>query len=129
MRRRYVQIGTELFEITDTVSVQAPVIIDDFKPWFDTSGKEIQGRRQWREHLHTIGAVELSKHDLEMAAERHMTRKTALLTKVEPGVHAQGAKPVERSQTACRLLERLEGRPKPDRKTIIQMAIEERMRK
>lgn len=128
MRRRYVQIGTELFEVGPDRQLLAPVVIDDIEPFVATTGKLIAGRRQWRDHLKEIGAVEMGHADLEKATTAHQARKAASLTRPRTPAYQGETKPIERSKTTCRLLERLEGRPAPDRKTLIKMAIEERKR-
>ena len=111
-------------------------IAPDIEPFVSNSGKHISGRSAWREHLKATGAIELGASDVRAQTERHlkakaeyqarMTRATAAAPPVSMPERAQ---PLPPSRTAARVMERLHGRPAPDRPTLIRMAIEERTRK
>jgi len=107
-------------------------VVPDLEPWRDTSGKLITGRRAWREHLRALGLEEYGHGDLKAATERFaakQARKQALGPLPSAPVDVMKARPSEPSRAARRLQERLYGRPEPDRRTLIGMAIEERTRK
>lgn len=115
---------------------QAPYVIPDIEPFKDTSGKHISGRSAWREHLRSTGTQELGHTDLQMLTERHGKAKQVYQERMEKAEREapamttpDSAKPVAPSKTAQRVMERLYGRPMPDRQTLIKIAIEERMRK
>ena len=115
---------------------EAPYVIPDIEPFRDTSGKQITGRRAWREHLRSTGTQEMGHADLKAATERHEVSKQAYRERMgratsEAPVMATPATavPVVPSRTSQRVMERLYGRPTPDRQTLIKIAIEERMRK
>jgi hypothetical protein len=112
----------------------AAYVLPDFEPFKDTTGKVITGRRAWREHLAATGAVELGHSDLEKSRDSWTKRKAGLQARrdaasaVAPAVDPKDARPVAPSDAARRVMARLHGRPAPDRKTLIQIAIEERRR-
>lgn len=115
---------------------QAAYVIPDLEPFKDTSGKHIGGRRAWREHLKSTGTEEMGHADLKTLTERHTARRDAYKGRMQaataqstPVPVSKDARPVEPSKTAYRVMERLAGRPIPDRPTLIKIAIEERMRK
>lgn len=117
-------------------SRHVPFVIPDIESFRDTSGKVIAGRREWREHLASTGTFEMGHADLKTLTERHQKAKLvyrermANATKAAPPQSIpRNAKPVEPSSAAQRVMERLHGRPTPDRPTIIKIAMEERMRK
>lgn len=130
---------TEAFErwlLKQEMEGTGPYVIPDLESFTDTSGTFISGRKAWREHLARSGAEELSRSDLQGLAERQAARvsnqreRVRKLEKEAKISHPQKLiEPAESSQTARRVLERLHGRPTPDRKTLIQIAIEERKRK
>lgn len=115
---------------------QVPYVVPDIKPFRDTSGKQISGRSAWREHLRSTGTHEMGHADLKTATEHHEIAKQAYRERMEHAtreappmpIHAS-AVPVAPSGTAQRVMERLHGRPVPDRHTLIKIVIEERMRK
>ena len=123
------------WQIKDAEQV-APFIAPDFEPFRDTSGKHISGRRSWREHLASTGTQELGHADLKRMTERHTALKQAhrvrmdRATREAPPMAADfTTAPVEPSRTAARVAERLHGRPAPDRRTLIKISMEERMRR
>lgn len=111
-------------------------IAPDIEPFVSSSGKQITGRAAWREHLKATGAVEFGASDLKAQAERQFKARQAHQESVQraaavaqPMPIPDGARPVGPSRTASRVMERLHGRPTPDRPTLIRMAIEERSRR
>ena len=114
---------------------EAPYVMPDIEPFKDTSGKYISGRAAWREHLHSTGTQELGHSDLRAQTERHEAAKQAYRERMDAATRAapamqvsEHAKPVQPSDAAKRVMNRLHGRPAPDRQTLIKIAIEERMR-
>lgn len=115
---------------------EAPYIMPDIEPFKDTSGKLISGRAAWREHLRSTGTQEFGHADLKKQKEHHEAAKQAYrermanATREAPAMPMPvSAAPVAPSRAAQRVMERLHGRPTPDRQTLIKIAIEERMRK
>ena len=115
---------------------QAHYVFDDLDPFRDTTGVYISGRRAWREHLKATGTTEFGHRDLARETERRIAayqnrreyRERA--SREAPVVPiSREATPVGESRTTARVMERLHGRPTPDRPTLIKIAIEERMRK
>lgn len=113
----------------------APLVMSDIDPFVDNTGTYISGRTQWRNHLKQTGSIEYGPEDIKKAGENHFKRRQEYEDRIKklppnaPITPSETARPVEMSQAARRVLERLDGRPAPDRKTLIQIAIEERMRK
>ena len=115
---------------------EAPYVMPDIEPFMDTSGKHISGRSAWREHLRSTGTHELGHADLKRQVENHEAAKLAhrermgiAMREAPPMPTPASAVPVAPSRAAQRVMERLHGRPVPDRQTLIKIAIEERMRK
>jgi hypothetical protein len=111
----------------------------DIQPFKDTTGKVIEGRRQWREHLKATDAVEMSKGDLEAQREAQEKKKREHLAKVEKQAKLelktewQEPKEVESDPTShkrlwAKVAERLEGREQPTRKQLLRIVIEEAKR-
>jgi len=114
-------------------------VIPDIQPFKDTTGKVIEGRRQWRDHLKAIDAVEMGHSDLEAQRAALEKKKREHLEKVEKAAKLQlktewqEPKEVEQDpQTHKRLwakvAERLEGRPEPTRKQLLRIVMEEQRR-
>ena len=114
----------------------APYVVPDFAPFRDTSGKFIDGRVAWREHLRSTGTQELGRGELMLQTERHQQAKENYRQRMviatresQPQAIPQEAFQTEPSRTTRRVMERLQGRPMPDRPTLIKIAMEERLRK
>lgn len=110
-------------------------VIPDIVPFLDTSGVYITGRRDWREHLKRLDAIELSHDDLQRQTEKQLAQRAAQRERIKKAqeqtkvTYGQAGEPVRASATAQRVAERLHGRPMPDRPTLIKIAMEERLRK
>lgn len=111
----------------------------DIAPFKDTTGKVIEGRRQWREHLKATDAVEMSKGDLEAARAAQEKKRQEQIAKVEKQAKLalktewQEPKEVERDPTShkrlwAKVAERLEGRDQPTRKQLLRIVMEEARR-
>ena len=118
------------WQLKDAVH-EAAYVVPDIEAFRDTTGTEITGRRAWKEHLKRMGAEEFSRMDLARATEERFRKVQAQRRKPSTEItHPdKPIQPAEPSATTRRVLERLHGRPAPDRKTLIQIAIEERTRK
>lgn len=114
-------------------------VIPDIQPFKDTTGKVIEGRRQWREHLKSIDAVEMGKGDLEAARAVQEKKKQAQLAKIEQAAKASlktewtEPKDIERDPHShkrlwAKVAERLEGREAPTRKQLLRIVVEEQKR-
>ena len=115
---------------------EAPYVIPDIEPFVDTSGKYISGRSSWKNHLRSTGTQEFGHADLAKLTERHELAKVDYKRRMETASREAPAIPIpehaipaEPSMVARRVMERLHGRPMPDRQTLIKIAIEERIRK
>lgn len=112
-----------------------PYIIPDLDPFLDTSGKYITGRKSWREHLRLTGTQEFSREELKAQTECHRQakanyqKKMAEVSRIASPIGIPPNAVRIESRTAQRVMERLEGRPRPDRPTLIKIAMEERLRK
>lgn len=111
-------------------------ITTDIEPFVSNSGKHISGRSAWREHLKATGAIEFGASDLKAQTERHLIQREAYAERMrhasevaKPMPIPERAQPVAPSRTVARVMERLHGRPTPDRPTLIRIAIEERTRR
>jgi hypothetical protein len=110
-------------------------VVGDIQPFMDTSGKYIEGRAAWREHLAATGSVEFGHSDLRKSAEEWTKKngeakaRAATASKLAPAVDSKDARPVAPSEASRRVMARLHGRAAPDRKTLIQIAMEERGRR
>ena len=111
-------------------------VIPDIAPFKDTTGKVIEGRRQWRDHLKSIDAVEMSKGDLAAAQEIQEKKRQAQIALVEKQAKVslktewQEPKEIERDPTShkrlwAKVAERLDGREQPSRKQLLRIVMEE----
>lgn len=114
-------------------------VVPDIQPFKDTTGKVIEGRRQWREHLKSIDAVEMGKADLEKARELQEKKKREQLEKVEKQAKLSlktdwqepkeiEADPHRHKRLWAKVAERLEGREAPTRKQLLRIVVEEQKR-
>ena len=117
----------------------APYIQPDIAPFRDIgSGKVIEGRRQWREHVKNNGLVEYGKTDLRDMQGVHEKRKRAAAEraqKIATEVVGEWKEPEplpkderQNSRLWAKVAERLEHRPVPPRKTLIRIILEESKR-
>lgn len=137
-RRRFVQIDGELVEVgQDFVAEprEAHYVIPDISPFRSNDGTPIKGRAHWREHLKATGQVEMGHSDIKYSQAVHEKKKAAHQQRLSTALkQVQMAEVpvvegrVDRPRIASRVAERLYGRPTPDRKTLIKIALEERRR-
>ncbi len=109
----------------------------DLEEFRSTDGARIGGRRQWREHLANTGAIEMNHSDIAASREKWTSRRSTFQDKLT-SAHGKSVREVappsgeireyDRSRVAKEMANRLEGRPTPDRKTLIKLTLEtERM--
>jgi hypothetical protein len=74
LRRRWiyidgeaVEVGPDYVPLTDRTSYQ---VMPDIQPFKDMTGKVIEGRRQWRDHVKALGGVECGVSDLKREVKR-----------------------------------------------------------
>lgn len=114
-------------------------VIPDIAPFKANTGKVIEGRRQWREHLKETGAVELGSADIAEMQSVHEKKRQEIREKVEKQTKAQlktqweEPKDIERDphrhkRLWAKVAERLEGREQPTRKQLLRVVIEEQQR-
>ena len=139
MRRRYVQIDGQLIEVgLDYVPEPRAEhhVIPDIEPFKDTTGTVITGRAAWREHLRARDSMEMGHSDIAAMQRDHAKRRDAYAARmaraakevrIAPEIDVERA-PAVHPRIAARVAERLEGRPQPERKTLIKIALEEAKR-
>ena len=138
VRRRFVQIDGELIEVGKDY-VPEPrdghYVIPDIEPFKSNDGAVIRSRSHWRDHLKATGAVEMGHSDIKHSQVQHEKRKALQQERYQKA--AQFAKTqdvsvmegrVDRPRISAAVMNRLENRPAPDRKTLIKIALEERRR-
>lgn len=109
-------------------------VMPDLQPFRDSTGVIIESRAKYREHLKRVGGIEFGPSDIAQLTAKHAERKQHYAARMQrareqaPIVDSGLARPVA-SRIAARVAERLEGRPVPDRKTLINIAVEEVERK
>lgn len=112
-------------------------VIPDLKPFKSNDGAQIEGRRQWKEHLKNNNLVEYGHSDISKAAELHAKRQREAAEKAEKlakdafmktdwdAVKDLPHEDRKKSRVWCKVAERIEGREKPSRKQLLSIVIEE----
>ncbi len=117
----------------DEQTARLHYVIDDIPAFKANTGARIEGRRQWREHLKERNCEELGHADVKARGEAWQKRKAAAeakkaaIAKYAPPVEvteAQFEQPMQRSRLHAEVLNRLEGKPQPDRKTLIKLTLD-----
>lgn len=123
MKRVYAWRGGKMVEI----GRPAPVELHYVQPDFEEHG----GRSKFRESLKRSESIEMGHSDMRNAAERWEKRKASFAERANrpvPGVRAaefrESAPDMEMSRVNREVRNRLEGRPAPDRTTLIKMTLE-----
>lgn len=140
MKRRFVQIDGELVEVTPGYSAAPRAdyhVMPDIEPFKANDGAEIKGRAHWREHLKATGALEMGHADVASAQAAHERKREAHRERLQNASRIAAEAPHAnvltdhsgRSSIAVNVLNRLHGRPMPDRKTIIKIGLEEARRR
>lgn len=131
MKRTWIQTNDGLVEVTrDRTPAAVHNVIPDIEPFRSPDGAEIHGREQWREHLKATGAVEMGHSDIKAQTEAWAKRQADHREKIaqQPVAVRQMDRPVEmrpmeRSPLTREILNKLDGRPKPGRKEMIQLSL------
>ena len=132
MRQRYVQVNGELVP-ADEQTARLHYVIDDIPAFVANTGAHIEGKRQWREHLKERGCEELGHADVKARGESWQKRKDAFaskkaaIAKYAPPVEVRESEfeqPMQRSRLHAEVLNRLEGKPAPDRKTLLKLTLD-----
>ena len=116
--------------IEDSAPIELHYVQDDIPEFRTSSGRQVRGRAEWREHLARTGTIELGRSDIQRSEENWHKRKAQMKERVksEPAVREaeppQEIRPYERSRANKELRNRLEGRPMPDRKRLIKLAFD-----
>ncbi len=103
------------------------------QPDFEEHG----GRTKFREYLKRKGCIEMGRSDIASAQEKWNQRQSDHAAKIKkPNQFVREVDPpsgeirqIERSQIQAAVMNRLEGRPAPDRKTLIKIGLEEARRR
>lgn len=126
----------KMVEITPERGPDVHYVQDDIKEFHSPDGARISGRRQWKEHLKRTGTVEMGHSDMRAQQANWQKRREAFAQKVSSGGKfvapaeppSGEIRPMERSRVSSEVANRLDGRPAPDRKTLIKIALEEARR-
>jgi len=95
--------------------------------------EEYGGRTKWRERLKANDTIELSPKELAQARDKWNSKKADFNAKLATGeklnvrpvdTDVMAAPAYERSRLNKELLNRLDGRPVPERKMLIKLALE-----
>jgi hypothetical protein len=105
----------------------------DLEEFRNTDGTMIGGRRQWREHLKSTDTIEMTAKDLQLSRERWNSRKADFQDRIRPS-EKSGVRPVnvdvmsapdpQASLIQREVMNRLDGRPTPERKMLIKMTLD-----
>ncbi len=116
----------------DTVS-QHHFVQPDLVEFQSPDGAHIAGRRQWRDHLKATGCVETSPADIRKSQQNWNKKQAAFRERLKPaekfGVRESRADISDmpdyvRSRVNSEIANRLDGRPTPDRKTLIKLTLD-----
>ena len=106
-------------------------LMPDLDEWRDPSGNRIRGRAQWREHLKRTESIEMGHLDILSAQTKWEQRQKAHQERLERGkdvvrpvMPSDEIRPLEPSRVSKEMANRLDGRPVPDRKTLIKLTLE-----
>lgn len=135
MRRSYVQINGVLYEKGLEPVSEAHFVMGDVD-FVANDGTHIKSRSHWRDHLKQTNAIEMGMSDIKSAEASFAKRKEAHQARLSnpkgvtpANVPYRDGQEVRRSRIAANVLNRLDGRPTPDRKTVIKIALEEARRR
>lgn len=117
----------------ERVTDGAHFVQGDIPEFRSTDGAVISGRRQWRDHLKESGCIEMGLSDMMAQKDRWDSRKSSFQSKIAGAAQQQvrevappsgEIREIDRTRQTAEVLNRLEGRPAPDRKTLIKLNIE-----
>lgn len=130
MKKSYIWIDGQFVDketLKKDVSVE---LMPDLEEWRDPSGKRIRGRSQWREHLKVTDSIEMGHSDMKVAQTNWAKRQDAHKqrigndTHVKPVTAPEEIRPSAPSRVMTEMANRMDGRPMPDRKTMIKLTLE-----
>lgn len=132
MKQTFAWRDGQLVEITpENLETRAPSVMADIQGFRSPDGKWIEGRTEWREHLNVTGTIEMGHSDIQAQSEKwnqkkakHQERLNRNTGDVRPAEMRSDDRPVDRSRVTTEMLNRLDGRPTPDRKTLIKLTLE-----
>lgn len=109
-------------------------VMNDVPEFMSPDGKYVGGRSQWREHLKRTDSMEMGHSDMRYAERQWRKRQADFQESLkapgaEPAAIKGEMKPMERSDLGQRMANRLDGRPTPDLKTMIQLTLNEARRR
>ncbi len=136
MKRTFAYRDGKMVELTPSQVEAVPQIMDDVKEFRSPDGAYIGGRAQWREHLKRTDSVEMGHSDIKAAQINWQKKRAAFQDKLGADQNVTPVNPPPdmmreygRSRITSEVMNRLDGRPAPDRKTLIKMAMEEARRR
>lgn len=131
---RYIVLPEGLMEVpTRSAGSDHHYVQPDFTPFKSPDGQYITGRTHWRDHLKQTGSIEMGHTDIQGQREEWKSRrgkfqeKVALGEKIAPEHHGPLSSPDQQRILPAlyrEMAQKLDGRPMPDRKTMIQLTIE-----
>ncbi len=135
MKRTFIfdEKSKTFIEKSASVKKNIHFVQSDLAEFTSTDGARIGGRRQWREHLARTGAAEMNHKDIAASREKWASRRSTFhdkLASAEKKSIREVAPPTgeireyDRSRLAKEMANRLDGRPMPDRKTLIKLTLE-----
>lgn len=130
MRPTEIYRGGRWIKVEDESRSEFHHVIPDLQEFRNTDGTMIGGRSQWREHLKRTGSVEMGHSDMKAAQANWDNRKDKFQSRLkrDTGVHeAQAPSEITEHQYSrinAEVRNRLDGRPEPDRKTLIKLTLE-----
>lgn len=132
MKKTYIWNGTAFAEKKRTES-KSHFVQPDIVEFKGADGVTIGGRRQWREHLKETGTIEMGLADMQQSREKWNSRQNDFkdrLRKAEKfdvkpvAPRSEEIRPMERTRLNSEIANRLDGRPMPDRKTLLKLTLE-----
>lgn len=130
MKRTYAWRNGQLVELTESVPERFTEIMNDTGEFVSSSGKHITSRSGWRDHLKETGSIEMGHGDIQKSQENWQKRKAAFRERLKgEGVREVEApsgeiRPLDRSRINAEVRNHLEGRPIPDRKTLLKLTLD-----
>lgn len=106
---------------------EAAYVMPDIQPFMGTDGHYISGRQAWREHLKATGTIELGRSDIEYQRSQWNKRKEKFRSRlgpVETPTFEGDGKRINAGKVAIEIANRLHGRPLPQRKELIKLAVD-----
>lgn len=128
--------GECVFHADEFLTVETHGVIPDIQPFVANTGEFITGRRAWREHLKRTDGIEMGASDLKAAEDAWKRKKEAFheklnkangVVKASEGMAISDTSrigPRNLSKLQTEMLNRLHGRPIPERKELIKLTLD-----